>query len=214
MPVILVLLGGIIYSSSFAYDKNTGYGNYCITRSTFGKYYFSKIFSTFICSFMFAFISLFGIFCYSLIKYSAVYPTAGFNLLMVNEDIKALFYANPLFIVFSVIFTLCVFTAIYTTIGIGVSVFFSNRLIISVSPLAVYLLCTMIPQFFNIQSSAAKILAWIFPSYFTGFFIANDFFYCKLPIWGIYPIHILILCVPVLIFLTLLYRKNTKQYIR
>lgn len=217
VSVAAVLLGGIIFSSAFAYDKNTGFGDYCITRSNFKKYYFSKILSIIICEFAFIFVTLSGIFLFSLIKYSAIHPTDDFNFSMVIDTLSTykLFFAKPLLSCFIMIITICIYATALSLIGFGISAFTSNRFLISVSPIALYIVLTIIPQVFKIKTTLSCILAWLFPQYFTSLFINNDLWYSKMTSFGaIYCTHLAVILLPTIVLLTVLYQKNKKQYIK
>lgn len=215
VPVFIALLSGIVFSTSFLYDKNSGFGNFVITRVSFKKYFISKTASVFIVPFGIIFIVLTLIFFASLFFYSAQPPTEAFNFSMLTDtEAKALFFSHYWLSCFIMIFTLSLFGGLYALLGMGISAFTSNRFLISVSPLAIYIFCTLIPQLFNLQSQAAKYLAWIFPSHLTGIFISNTFWYTSFSLGRTYCVHFLVLLVPVFILLLLLYYKNKTQYIR
>lgn len=215
ISVAVVLLAGIIFAALFAYDKNTGFGNLIVTRTKFKKYFMCKVSSVFITSFTAVFAVMTAILFVSLIIYSAKAPTQAFNFSMM-QDIgpTRLFFSHHWFACFVMIFTLSMLGGLYSLLGMGVSLFTSNRFLISISPLAIYILCTLIPQLFSIQSPIAKYLAWIFPGYFTGIFIGNEFWYSKLPVTAVYFIHLAVIIIPVVALLTALYFKNKKQYIK
>jgi len=115
---------------------------------------------------------------------------------------------------FAVIFTVALYTSLFTVLGLCFSAFISNRFIISVMPFAVLLFFIIFPQLFSRQAAFAKYIAWIFPEYVTGFFLCNEFWYSKLPLLAVYGIHFLVLLVPIAVLFMLLYRKNRRQYIK
>lgn len=210
-----VLLAGLIFSSGFAYDKNTGFGNLCLTRTAFAKYFTGKVFSNFVCVFLFTTLSLLIPFGYSLIKYSATTPTADFNFSMINEASSKVFFGAPVWSCFLMIITVALYAALFSLIGMGFSLFTSNRFLLCASPLAIYIFVTLFPQLFSTTGAFAKILAWIFPSYITGIFINNNFFYIgSLSFAAVWLIHFAILFIAASVLLTLLYKKNKKQYIK
>lgn len=215
LPIAIVLLVGLLVSSSFVYDKNTGFGNFVITRTQFKKYYISKVFSVFLSAFISIFFVLTLVLFASLIVYSAKAPTEAFNFsMLIDNGAKRLFFSHHWLACFIMIFTLSVFGGLYALLGMGVSLITSNRFVVCASPLAIYLFCIIVPQLFSIQAPIAKIIAWIFPMYFTGIFIGNDFWYTNLPISVTYCIHLAAIAVPAAVLLFFLYRKNAKQYIR
>lgn len=215
VTIAIALLVGILFSASFVYDKNTGFGNFILTRTQFKRYYISKAASVFLSSFFMIFAVLTLILFSSLIAYSATTPTEAFNFSMISgAPLTKLFLSHHWLACFIMIFTLSIFGGLYSLLGMGVSLITSNRFVICVSPLAILLFCTIFPQLFSIQSSIAKVIAWIFPSYFTSMFIGNEFWYTKLPVAAVYFIHLAVIAVPTMFLLFLLYRKNQKQYIR
>lgn len=215
IPVAVALLAGIVFSALFAYDKNTGFGNCIFTRASFKKYYLCKTVSVFISAFLAVFITMTLILLASLLIYSAKTPTQAFNFSMPeNAAATRLFFEHYWLACFIMIITLSLSGGVYALLGMGVSLFTSNRFIISISPLAAYILCLILPQLFSTQSPVSKCLAWIFPSYFTGVFIGNDYWYTKLPAAAAYFIHLAVIVVPTGLLLFLLYRKNQRQYIK
>lgn len=213
--IAIVLLVGILFSASFVYDKNTGFGNFVLTRTSFKKYYISKASSIFLSAFFMIFFVLTLVLLGSVIVYSATTPTEAFNSAMIEgSSLTKLFFSHHWLSCFIMIFTVSVYGGLYALLGMGVSYFTSNRFVICASPLAIFLFCTLFPQLFSVQSPIAKWFAWIFPSYFTGMFIGNDFWYSKLPVLATYLIHLAVLAVPTAALLFLLYRKNQKQYVR
>ncbi len=215
VSVAVALIVGLTCSSAFAYDKNTCFGNSIITREKFKKYFIYKAVSTFAVPFIMIFTVLTLVFIAALIIYSPTKPTQAFNFSMNTESsFTVMFFEHYWFSCFFMIFTLSLFGGLYALLGMGIGFATSNRFIISISPFAIYILCTLIPQFFSLKSPVSKYLAWIFPSYFTGVFIGNDYWYTELPKTVAYFVHISVLAVPAVTLLYLLYRKNYKQYIK
>ena len=215
LPFVIVLLVGIIYSSAFIYDKNTGFGNFTITRTDYRKYFLSKIISIFAISFLSIFIILTGVFAYSLVKYSSQLPTENFNFSMIlDSPTTKLFMSKPVLSCFIIVFTLSLFGAIYSLIGMGVSLFTSNRFLISISPLAIYLLSILLPQLFSIQSPISRYIAWVYPNYLTGFFIENQFWYTNFSHFITYIIHFMVIIIPAVVMNILLYTSNKRHYIK
>lgn len=213
VSLIIVLLVGLIYSSDFAFFKNTSFGNYCITRTTFKKYFLSEIFSVFFTPFIFVFVISLLILCFLLLKYSAISPSANFCDSLIGVLVKPYFYSHPLLWSLLIIVNTSCIAGTYSLIGMCVSKFTSNRFLISVSPLAVFIFLTIIPQLFTPQSFIGSILSFIYPVFIFTLFSTNDLDYCKnIPIAVI--IHWLILIIPIFLTLLALYQKNKKQYIK
>lgn len=213
--MLFVLLVGLVFSASFAYDKNTGFGNSILTRASFKKYYIYKTASIFISAFFIIFVTMALILMASLIIYSVKAPTEAFNFSMTTDKGSArLFFSHHWLACFVMILTLSLLGGLFALLGMGINLFTSNRFLISISPLAIYILCTLVPQLFSIRSPISKYLAWFFPSYFTGIFIGNDYWYTDLSVTGAYFIHLAVIIIPTVLLLLLLYKRNQKQYIK
>lgn len=214
ISLVSVLLVGVLFSAGFTYDKNSGFGCYCITRKNFLNYFFSKVWSVFLCGFTVTAVPLCLAFIYSLVKYSATLPTDAFNFSMVGKTAE-MFFDKPVFSCLFIIFSISLYTALLALMGMGVSAFTSNRFLVSVAPFAIYLLGTIIPQLSYIDSALGHILCWIFPPHFTGMFIQNSFGYTgNLSLFAIWAVHLTVVIIPTILLLTVLYIKNKRQYIR
>lgn len=208
------LLFGLFFSGSFLYEKSSGFGNTCIIRSGFKKYYRRKLISVFLFAFLTAALVLTAIFAFCLIRYSAKSPSDLFNADMVNEKISVFFTAHPYLLSFAVIFTISIQAGLFTLFGLCCSVFLQNRFVAGIAPFALFLICTILPQFFKVDSRPGHAFAWIYPAYFSEFFVNNDFSYTTLPLPAVYLLHLLIAILPCLVLAVLLYRKNRREYIK
>ncbi len=211
---ISILLCGLLWSNTFLYDKNSGFGNFQITRAGFRKYYFNKLFSIAMSCFGYVFSILTIIFICSLIVYSCKYPSDLFNADMVNTTITDMFYRTPYTISFLLILTIAIQVTLYVLLGYGCSLFITNRFLGGLMPFIIYLSSIIIPQIFSFGTFPAKILSWIFPEYLSGFFLINEFWYTPFPITGTYFIHLAVLLIPTILICIALYFKNKKAYIK
>lgn len=211
----IAVLVGIIASASFAYDKNSGFGNFSISRSGFKKYFFCKLSCTFLVPFVLVFLSMCCVLLFSLFSYSFQPPTEAFNFSMMEDNpATKLFFSHYWIACFLLILILSLQGGFYALLGMGVSAFTSNRFLISISPFAIYIFCTLFPQLFSIQAPIAKYIAWIFPSYAVGAFIGNDFWYTNLPVSATIFLHLMCLLIPAAVLIGILYIQNKKQYIK
>lgn len=209
-----ILLCGLLWSNAFLYDKNSGFGNFQITRAGFRKYYFNKLFSITVSCLVYVFSILTIIFFYSLIVYSSKYPSDLFNADMVNTTLTEIFYITPYMISFLLILTIAIQVTLYILLGYGCSLFITNRFLSGLMPFIIYLSSIIIPQFFSLGTLPAKILSWIFPEYLSGFFLINEFWYTPFSIIGTYFIHLAVLLIPTILLCIALYFKNKKAYIK
>lgn len=215
VSVAVVLLAGLIFSSSFAYDKNTGFGNFILSRIDYKKYFCLKSLVTFFTPFVFTFLTMSAILFYSLLKYSDTVPTEEFAFSMNKESASFGFFISHYWTsCFIIIFTLSLISGIYALLGMGINAFTSNRFVISIFPVSLIILLTLIPQIFPINTVMAKAMAWFFPSYLTGVFIGNSYWYTNLSPAQAYLIHIVVLAIPAIVLLSVLYIENKKQYVR
>lgn len=215
LSVMIVVLVGLSFSSTFAYDKNTGFGNLLITRKGFNKYFFCKIASIFLVNFFIVFATLAMILILCLVKYSASSPEYTYQFIMVsNSPLATLFINHPTLSCILMIFNLSFFSCIYTLLGLGISLFTTNRFLISLSPLCIYIVFTLIPQLFSINSPISKLFAWFFPNYLTGWFTNGDIWYSDLSPYMVLIIHFLVIIAPTIIILFCLYYTNKIQYIK
>lgn len=211
---VAAVLAGLAFSSGFAYDKNTGFGNFLITRSGFNKYFISTVFSVFSAPFITAFISLTIPLIYSIAKYSDSSPKYTYGWIMSEGAMFTnLFINKPWLSSFFMIFIVSLVAGMFALLGMGASAFTNNRFVISVVPVAYFILCTLIPQLFPANTPIAKVLAWIYPSYLTGIFL-GDTWYSKLSQPITLAVHLIVLAIPITALLVLLYSKNKRQYIK
>lgn len=215
LSIITVLLSGLSFSSSFIYDKNTGFGNYTITRTNIKKYFYVKTITTFVAPFIYIFIALLVILFFCLVKFSANNPQYTLEFIMnPNSELVKLFVSYPFLSCCSMIATISFFSSIYTLIGMAFSSFTNNRFLVSIAPFSMYILCTLIPQLFPLNSNISKLLAWVFPTYFTGIFTNTDIWYSNLSDVYIYIIHFMVYLIIAILLLIVLFYKNNKQYIK
>lgn len=214
VAVAAAVLSGLAFSSDFAYDKNTGFGNFIITRSGFNKYFISKVFSVFSAPFITVFLSLTVPLIYSVVKYSDSSPRYTFGFIMAEGEVFSNWFIDkPWLICFLMIFIVSLFAGMFALLGMGASLFTNNRFVISVFPMAYFILCTLIPQLFPANTPTAKVLAWIYPSYLTGTFL-GDTWYSNLSQPITLAVHLIVLSIPIIALLLLLYLKNKRQYIK
>lgn len=215
ISLAVVLLSGIIFSSSFCYDKNTGFGNFILSRTDYNRYFVNKVLVTFAVPFLSVVLVMSAVLLCSLSVYSANRPTDDFIFSIAEgSESRSLFLSHWIMSCFIMIFVLGLLGGVYALFGMGVGVFTCDRLIISVSPVALYIMLTLIPQFFSVNGKFAKYVAWLFPSYLTGIFIGNDYRYTELSPLAACAVHFAVIIIPVAVFLTALYFKNKKQYIK
>jgi hypothetical protein len=209
-----VLFSGLFLSGAFLYDKNSGFGNICITRIGYDKYFCKKIIAIFLSSFISVAMILSMIFIVCLFVFSTQSPSELFNADMADTKITLFFFSHPYILSFAVIFTISLQASLLTILGLCFSFFSSNRFIVGVLPFALFLFFIVFPQMFERKSNFGKYLAWIFPQYFSEFFTSNQFWYTELSLPAVYCVHVLILLTPTIALLILLYQKNRKSYIK
>lgn len=212
--IIAALIVGIVYSARYIYDKNTGFGAYCITRSGYNKYFSANVISAFLVPFAITFVILMISLVVLLSVFGAKAPGADFcGDLFSYEPFKNMWFNHPL--IMSVVSSLNVsfIVGMYSLIGLGFSAFIRNRFLVSVSPFAVYLVSIIVPQLFPVGSNISKVLAYFFTDYMTSFFVLSEDWYFKSAALA-YSIHAFILIAIAGGLLAVLYNKDKKQYIR
>lgn len=204
--VIIPLFSGLLFSGDFCYQKNTGFGNFIVTRMNFKKYYSKKVASTFIFPFIIIAIllSLYLLLC--LIIFSCHNPKMFSS--NYNSDFESLYYNTPfLFSTLSIIH-FSIYGSIYSLIGLCAANFTSNRFLIAVSPFFIYITLTI-----GTQAVHAQMFKWLFPDSFI-FFLTNKLIVNNLPPFIQYQILLLLYLFPITVLLIFLYKKNIKNYIR
>lgn len=202
--IIASLIVGYLFAEKFAYFLSTGFGNMCIIRNNFKRYFLSDIKMICIKTFLLIFISevIFLILC--MIIFSANNPIEGYS--NVNGILKDLYYEKPLIYCIFQILNQSLFFTILTLLGYGITAFIQNRIIISLTPFIMYMLITVLCQISN-STIGYYVCKLIYPD-----FILFPFMYANSGIHIILGYFIYFFVVTVL--LTIMYKKFSKSYIR
>lgn len=210
----VTLIVGIIYSARYIYDKNTGFGSYCITRKSYNKYFCANVLSTFVIPFVITFSILIIILAVLLIVFGAKAPSDTFCAdLFYYEPFKNKWFSHPLIMSLISALNISLIAGIFSLIGLGCSAFIQNRFLISIVPFAVYLVSIIVPQLFPVKSAASRVAVYFFTDYLANFFVLTESWYFKSATTA-YLIHIGILFAINAIMLSALYYKDNKQYIK
>lgn len=212
VPFIIIsalLLGGYLFSQKFSYFLTTGFGNFCIIRSNFKKFFLKSVKVSFFNTFKLIFFceTIFLLVC--LILFSSKYPVEGYSNIV--GVFKNLYYSNPMLYCFIQIFNQSLFLSIMVLIGIGITYFTRNRVIICLSPFIVYMIVTVISQISN-ETCIYGICKIIYPDFIIlPFLIENSITSSNILDMIIrYSIYFFI-CI-CLLFCT--YKKFSKNYMR
>lgn len=208
MPFAIVLITGLLFSGKFNYDKTSGFGNCCITRTRFKSYFWSRTAYTFLSSFLYTFFSMMLILAGSLLVYSAKIPKAFSGTESIFPLIE-LFSTKPLAYCLIISLNLSLFAGVFSLYGMGASAWIKNRFVCSLVPAAVFAIGILLPQFVRIDA-----LRWVYPENISAFFGSGGLISDEFTV----PVRLLIVWLvflaPVFITLPILYKKNKQNYLR
>lgn len=212
--IVATLIVGIIYSARYIYDKNTGFGAYCITRKNYNKYFSANVISAFSVPFVITFIVFMIVLVVFLIAFGSKPPSDAFcGDLFYDGPFKNMWFRHPLIMSMASALNVSFIVGMYSLIGLGFSAFIRNRFLISISPFAVYLISIIVPQMFPIGSDISKVMVYFFTEYMSTFFVLSQNWYYESAALA-YIIHAFILIATAGGLLAVLYHKDKNQYIR
>lgn len=211
LPLAIAIVAGLLFSARFLYEKNTGFGNYILTRRQFKLYFAEKCAFTFGGAFLFVFLSCMTFLLLSLLVFSFQAPTRLFWTSNYQFVLMDFFEKQPF--LFSVLTSLHLglFAGLFSLFGMGMSLFTSNRFLVSLSPTALFLFCVLFPQMFPVGTRGVR---WIFLPNLIFFFGEGGVVEDVSPPLLRYGILLILFSAIALIPVMLLYVKNKKSYLK
>lgn len=202
--IIAPLLVGYLFSERFAYFLATGFGNMCIVRENFKRYFLNDIklvlFKTF--NLILFSESTFLLLC--VIFFSANNPIEGYS--NINGIFKMIYYEHPLIYCMLQIVNQSLFITILGIFGYSLTAFIQNRIIISLSPFIIYMITTILCQISD-STIGYNLCRIVYPD-----FILFPFLYENnvVQILSGYLVYFFI----IIVLLKVMYKKFDKNYIR
>lgn len=207
--IICPLILGYMFAGDFAYNLKTGFGNFIITRQKFRNYFIKITFKTFVKAFLLVLISeiIFLIIC--LIIFGNEKPIELYS--PVVDSLGSIYYKIPFLYCLLQSLIQSFYMAILTIIGMGFTMFTSNKFIITLSPFVIYLMiniiCPILDMAFN-----ASILQTIYPDYLIMSFMTGTYFMDNPIIHNVIGFGIYIIIASAL--LLCMYKKYNENYLR
>ena len=212
IPFVIILsplVVGYMFAGDFAYDIETGFGNFVIIRKKFNKYFKQKVLITFIKAFLLIFVSeiIFLIIC--LYIFGNKTPNELYSPVL--DALSWMYYKIPFLYCLIYISKQSLYMAILTIIGMSFTIFTRNSFIIKLSPFIIFLLvniiCPVLDMMFNVP-----ILKTIYPDYLILSFMNGSYFMNNNIIHNIigFSIYIIVAC----IFIICMYKKYNENYLR
>ena len=137
----LPILCALPHSTSFVFDRTTGYGNQAVVRSGWGKYLAAKYLAVFLSGAAVAVLPLLFDFAATNLFLPAVMPQAGMGLSAIGEGafLGALYFRHPLLYLLFYLVMDGVFYGLFNSLALFTATFLKNRFAVQLAPFLVYM---------------------------------------------------------------------------
>lgn len=139
----ILIVAGSSYSYVYLQEKNNGIGNLLISRSTFFKYFMSKIIKTLISTVLIVVLSILLYFSYVYYKWGI--NTFDYSAIGANEWV----YTNKVPWLFVQITTYSLFAGIFSLLNIGISRYIKRYQLLFLFPFVTYMIVLLILSIIN-----------------------------------------------------------------
>lgn len=129
---------GFLFSRTYCQELNSGSSISIITRKSYSFYYIRKIVSTFFGTFVYICISCLLFLFICLTFFTSSPPMEGYAT-TVSSSFSSLYYNHPFIFCVLHIINQAVFLSLLSVLGMGLVFFTTSSIIISISPLIIYL---------------------------------------------------------------------------
>lgn len=211
LPLAIVVVVGLLFSARFLYEKNTGFGNFVLTRRKFDSYFMQKCAVAFWGAFLFVCLSLLTFLLFALLIFSFQTPTHLFWGSSHEFALMELFERSPFLFALISILNLSLFAGLFSLFGMGMSLLTSNRFLVSVSPTALFLCCILFPQLFP---DGTRGVRWMFIPNLVFFFGQGGAVGDVAPPLLRYGVLLLLFSSVALAPVIVLYCNNRKNYLK